>query len=167
MNVTYDCPHCGRATRTEFDEQSSHLTCLHCGGEKAIPTGAVQSAGMTRCVVCPSEELFLRKDFPQHVGVTIVVVGLAASCIPWYFHNWYGTFAILFTTALVDVVLYLVMGDMLQCYRCHAQYRGTPNLGQHEAFSLETHERHRQQQARLPKGPPAAGTLAGKDGQGA
>jgi hypothetical protein len=149
MNITYACPSCERTTRSEFDETSPRLICVQCGAEQAIPAGAVSEDGVSRCLVCPSDELFLRKDFPQRLGVTIVAVGLAASCIPWYFHNWYGTFAILFATALVDVVLYLTMGDMLQCYRCQAQYRGVPGLDSHESFSLETHERHRQQQARL------------------
>jgi hypothetical protein len=149
MHITFACPNCDQTTHAEFDQDTPHLTCLHCGAERKIPANAVTEHSITRCLVCPSEELFLRKNFPQRLGVTIVVVGLAASCIPWYFHNWYGTFAILFATALIDVVLYLVVGDMLQCYRCHAQYRGLPSLEQHEAFSLETHERHRQQKARL------------------
>lgn len=154
MNITYACPQCEQTTRTELDAQSTELTCIHCGSASKIPAGAVTDGGVSRCVVCPSEELFLRKDFPQGLGVTIVVLGLAASCIPWYFHNWYGTFAILFATALIDVVLYVVMGDMLQCYRCQAQYRGVPGLEQYEAFNLETHERHRQQQARLAQAQP-------------
>jgi hypothetical protein len=149
MNINYACPKCERTTHSDFDENTTHLSCTHCGAERAVPSGAVTAGGVSRCLVCPSEELFLRKDFPQRLGVTIVAVGLAASCIPWYFHNWYGAFAILFATALIDVVLYLTMGDMLQCYRCQAQYRGIPGLDQHEAFSLETHERHRQQEARL------------------
>ena len=149
MNVTFACPNCEQTARAEFDERSSALACSHCTEQRKIPNGAVTAEGISRCLVCPSEELYLRKDFPQGLGVSIVVIGLAASCIPWYFHNWYGTFAILFATALIDVVLYVVMGDMLQCYRCHAQYRGAPGPGTHGDFSLETHEKHRQQLARL------------------
>ncbi len=108
----------------------------------------------------------MRKDFPQGLGVTIVTVGLAASCVPWYFHNWYGTFALLFATALLDVVLYLVMGDMLQCYRCHAQYREAPGLDKHEAFRLETHERHRQQRARLANAPMTTEAYVNKGNEG-
>jgi hypothetical protein len=93
MNVAYACPSCGRTTHSEFDENSVDLTCAHCGSQRKIPHGAATREGLSRCLVCPSEELFVRKDFPQQLGVTIVVVGLAASCIPWYFHNWYATFA--------------------------------------------------------------------------
>ena len=61
------------------------------------------------------------------------------------------TFGILFATALIDVVLYLTVGNLLQCYRCQAQYRGVPGLENHEPFDLETHEKHRQQRLGLGK----------------
>jgi hypothetical protein len=102
-----------------------------------------------RCLACGGSELFARKDFSQRLGVTIVVLGLAASCIPWYFHYWYATYAILFGTALLDVVLYFVMGNVLECYRCRAQYRGVEGLDEHGGFRLEVYERYRQQAARL------------------
>jgi hypothetical protein len=59
------------------------------------------------------------------------------------------TFAILFATALVDLVLYIVVGDALLCYRCGAQYRNVEQMEEHSGFNLETHERYRQQAARL------------------
>jgi hypothetical protein len=59
------------------------------------------------------------------------------------------TYGVLFATALIDVVLYLTVGNVLQCYRCHAQYRGLPGLEHHQPFNLETHEKHRQQRIRL------------------
>mgnify|MGYP000497104993 CR=1 FL=1 len=30
--------------------------------------------------------------------------------------------------ALQDLLLYVLMGNVLECYRCHAQYRGLPSL---------------------------------------
>ena len=107
---------------------------------------------LRRCLVCPSTELFVRKDFPQRVGLAIVVAGLAASCVAWAWRELVLTFAILFGTALVDVVLYLVMPDCLSCYRCGARYRGAGVRGSFGGFDLETHEKHRQQTARLRAG---------------
>jgi hypothetical protein len=86
---------------------------------------------------------------PQRLGVAIVVLGLGASCVAWYYYHVFVTFGIMFATAAADFVLYLVMGNVLQCYRCHAQYRGVAGLDEHSPFSLETHERHRQQTARM------------------
>ncbi len=104
---------------------------------------------MNRCLICPSTDLFVRKAFPQRLGVTIVAVGILASCVTWYFAEVVATFAILFATALVDVVLYLIVPDALMCYRCGALYRRTEGTGDHGPFNLETHERHRQQAARM------------------
>ena len=83
------------------------------------------------------------------MGVTIVATGFVLSSIAWYYHMIVATFAILLLTAAIDICLYLFMGEVLECYRCHAQYRGVGNLDSKEAFNLEIHEKHRQQQARL------------------
>ena len=82
------------------------------------------------------------------VVVGIVVAGLAASCVTWAWRELLMTFAILFGTALIDVVLYFCVPDCLTCYRCGARYRGdgSETFG---PFDLETHEKHRQQLARL------------------
>jgi hypothetical protein len=93
--------------------------------------------------------LFVRKDFPQVVGVAVVIFGGIASSIAWYFYRVYLTFGILFAIAAIDVLLYKIVGESLTCYRCHAQYRGVAGLKRHGAFELETHERYRQQTARL------------------
>jgi len=103
-------------------------------------------------VVCPSKELYVRKDFSQKAGVTIVVLGFVLSSIAWYYRQPMLTYGILFATALIDVVLYVTVGNLLQCYRCHAQYRGLEKLDSHEPFNLETHERYRQQELRLRRG---------------
>lgn len=104
---------------------------------------------LRRCLVCPSTELFIRKNFPQRLGVTIVVLGFAASCVTWYLRLPIATFGVLFATAGVDVVLYLLMGDALQCYRCHAHYSGVEDTAAYSPFDLEIHERHRQEKIRL------------------
>jgi len=104
---------------------------------------------LQKCLLCPSTELFIRKDFPQRLGVTIVVIGFAVSSYFWAKHNVIATFAVLLLTALIDVVLYLTMGNVLECYRCHAQYRGLPGFDDYEQFNLESYEKYRQQALRL------------------
>ena len=81
-------------------------------------------------------------NFPSFVGFVV-------SSIFWYYRMPLWTYGVLFATALIDVVLYLTVGNVLQCYRCQAQYRDVPGLETHEPFDLETHEKHRQQAARL------------------
>jgi hypothetical protein len=158
MNLTCNCPRCQQTSRIEFDSSTPELACAKCEHHWSVPAGTVNEDQVSRCLVCGGNELFARKDFSQRLGVTIVVVGLAASCIPWYFHEWYASFAILFGTALIDVVLYVIMGNVLECYRCHAQYRGVAGLDEHGAFKLEVYERYRQQAARLAQNQAEAAT---------
>lgn len=148
MWIEYCCPQCHATCRQDSIESTDILTCQKC---KLIMRIAPQSIGndrLTRCLVCPSAELFVRKNFPQKLGVWIVTAGLAGSCVAWAWHELIATFAILFATALVDVVLYMVVPNCLACYRCQARYGGVESHGTFTGFNLETHERHRQFLAR-------------------
>lgn len=149
MNVEYVCPQCERLSRAEISPDATEFCCALCDRQMPIPPGALGAEKLRRCLVCPSTDLFVRKDFPQRLGVTVVAIGILASCVAWAYHQLIPTFVILFLTALIDVVLYLVVPNALMCYRCGAQYRGAPGLETHSPFNLETHERHRQQKARL------------------
>ena len=149
MRLTYTCPKCNQPIRVELPPGVVDFACSACGQTQSIPPGALDDEGLHRCLVCPGADLYLRKDFPQRLGFWIVVLGLGASCVTWGFYERFLTYTILFATALVDVVLYLFVPNALMCYRCGAQYRGAPGLDSHEPFQLETHERYRQQTARL------------------
>lgn len=150
MNLTFACPDCDHTSRIELTgEEGETLRCPACGRHWQTPPGACDKDHVRRCVVCPSTDLFVRKDFSQRIGVTIVVIGILLSSLAWYLHQVMATYAILFATALIDVVLYVVIGNVLQCYRCQSEYRGLADLDSHEAFNLETHEKHRQQVARM------------------
>ncbi|HUY31644.1 MAG TPA: hypothetical protein VMV69_02615 [Pirellulales bacterium] len=161
MNVTFACPRCTETSRAEVNPGSPGLTCRHCGLALEAPDDAYDEGQLVRCLSCPSSDLFVRKDFPQRLGVAIVVAGFAASCVTWYLYQKEMTFAVLVATALVDVVLYRLVGDSLVCYRCGAQYRQLPGLEGRAGFDLATHERHRQQAARLAQRKSTAGDAAG------
>lgn len=149
MNVTYSCPGCGQAARAGLSPADATLVCLACQRQIALPADAFDGQQLRRCVICPSTDLFVRKDFPQRLGVAIVAVGIVGSSIAWGYTYTIATFAILLATALVDVVLYLIVPDALMCYRCGAQYRAAEGMARHGPFNLETHERYRQQAARM------------------
>ena len=166
MRITFACPACSATATLDRVEERSALDCPRCGAALPVPPGALEwrsadgagQARLRRCLVCPSAELFARKDFPQRIGVGIVVAGFAASCVTWGMRMLVPTFAILFATALVDVLLYLLMPECLVCYRCGARYRGDGVCDEAGGFDLETHERHRQGAARARQ--LAAGGLA-------
>ncbi len=149
MNVTFSCPACHVGARVDVEPGVASLECPHCHQTILVPPGSFEGDALCRCLVCPSTDLFVRKDFPQRLGVGIVAVGIVASSVAWGYSLLIATFAILFATALIDVVLYLIVPDALMCYRCGAQYRMAAGTARHGAFNLETHERHRQLTARM------------------
>ncbi|NQW48947.1 MAG: hypothetical protein HQ464_14400 [Planctomycetes bacterium] len=157
MRITHNCPACHATVTIDRVESLTAIECPACRATLPIPpealTGDPQQPRLLRCLICPSTELFVRKDFPQRIGVAIVVAGLAASCVAWANRELFATFGILFGTALLDVVLFFIMPDCLSCYRCNARYRGdgltsSPATSQFGGFDLETHEKHRQLAAR-------------------
>jgi DNA-directed RNA polymerase subunit RPC12/RpoP len=153
LNITYFCPSCDRLAHREFDSSTQEIACPECGGRVTVPADAVEGSQLRKCLVCPSTDLYVRKDFPQRLGVAIVVVGVVGSSIAWYYANLPWTFGILFATALADFLLYALVGNALMCYRCNAIYRGVAEMESHGDFDLETHERFRQLAARLDSRP--------------
>ncbi len=149
MNVTFGCPHCEQPARLDVPDATQAIACPHCHAKLRFPPGAWSSGRLTRCVVCPSTDLFLRKDFPQSLGVAVVALGIVSSTIAYYFGHIYLTYGLLFACAAIDFVLYYVVGQALVCYRCQTHYRMLAGLDGHAPFNLETHERYRQEAARL------------------
>jgi hypothetical protein len=156
MNVTFACPHCDQTAQARIAPDASGVSCTHCHTMLPTPAGAWDGQELTRCLICGGRDLFVRKDFPHRLGLAIVVGGFTLSCVTWYFYWMYLTFAVLFATALADMLLFFVVGDSLTCYRCRAEYRQLPSMTEHGPFSLETHERYRQQAARLAGSVPVA-----------
>jgi len=155
MNVTFSCSHCQRATREQCAPDQQHVTCRHCDQDQPIRRSALvhddeqSQSCLSGCLVCHSDELFIRKDFSQRLGLLIIISGFVASSIAWYFYLTNLSYGILLATALVDVLLYQLVGNLLQCYRCHSEYRGISMITGQEGFDLVIHERYRQQEARL------------------
>ena len=153
MNFLFACPKCDKTAMAVVEAATESYRCMHCDQEFFIPRKALtedpEGVGIQQCVVCPSSEFYVRKDFSQRLGVTIIVLGIIFSTITWSQHMIVATFAIFFGSALLDLFLYMAVGNMLQCYRCQAQYRDVAGLNEHSPFSLETHEKYRQEAARL------------------
>jgi len=149
MNVSYHCPQCQHAVRVDLSPEDAEWACPACRQIVRLPDDAFAAGQLRRCVACPSQDLFLRKDFPQRLGVSIVAIGIVGSSVAWAYSRPVLTLGVLMATALVDVVLYWLVPNALMCYRCDAVYRWAPGMERFGPFELETHERHRQQIARL------------------
>ncbi len=77
------------------------------------------------------------------------MTGFITSSIAWYYYWIWTSLGILLASAAVDLIMYSIVGNLLQCYRCHAGYRGVPGLDTGDHFNLETHERYRQEKIRI------------------
>jgi len=100
---------------------------------------------LTNCPRCGCREFFVRKDFPQKLGMSIVVVAgvtflvLAASRQLFYL----GALVLLAAVG-VDVVLYTLVPKMTVCYRCRTEFRGVPLNPEHGGYDLAVGEKYRQ-----------------------
>lgn len=149
MHVTFDCPACLRSARSEVADHADRLCCEQCGWTRPLCREDVRDAAPTHCLLCGCEDLWRQKDFPQQLGLLMVGMGIVLSTIAWAYHQPLIAIGILMAFAAIDMVLYVVMPDVLVCYRCHARYRRATIGDDHPRFNLELNERYRQETPRL------------------
>jgi hypothetical protein len=95
------------------------------------------------CPTCGCRDLFIRKDFPQKLGLTLVVVAALTFLVlaAWRHTFWLGAL-VLIAAAIVDAILYALVPRTTVCYRCRAEFRGPINPN-HGGFDLATGEKYR------------------------
>ena len=144
MKATFACPSCDQPDAVAVD-QPSDWQCHACdhrlrlnAAELALPT----------CAVCGNHELYKKKDFPHWLGMTILVTALILSTLTYYWYEKWWSWSFLIGSALIDGVMYLMVGDVLVCYRCEAHYRGFTTRDAHQPFEIAIGERYRQEKIR-------------------
>jgi hypothetical protein len=99
---------------------------------------------LEECPKCGCRDLFVRKDFPQKLGLGFVIVAAIAFIILAASRtNFYLGAMILCTAALIDVVLYTFVKRITVCYKCRAEFRDVPLNPKHEGFELAVGEKYR------------------------
>ncbi len=156
MELTYSCRKCGAIDRVASIENASTLTCPGCGETRPVHTAAFQENGLHACAACGTEDLYIQKDFPQGLGIAIVVVGFIISSVFWYYERPLWTYAILLSSALLDMVLFYRVPNVTICYRCLAQHRGVganpadaSGAPLYKPFDLAIGERYRHERLRI------------------
>jgi hypothetical protein len=150
MELTFECPNCRSVGTVAPIETARAAECPGCRCERAIRSDAVADGTLRSCCWCGTEDLYIQKDFPQGLGLAIVVVGFAISTVFWYYEMPIPAYLVLLASALVDMVLFAKVPDVTICYRCLGQYRGAganPG-GRFQAFDLAIGERYRQERLR-------------------
>lgn len=149
MQITYACPACQSSNRTAVTGRVDSIGCEHCSWTRSVDGADAGAAGPERCLVCGCDDLWRQKDFPPALGLTLVALGALLSTLAWLWYYPVAAIGILMAFALVDLVLFALMPDVLVCYRCGGRYRRTAIREDHPRFSLELAERYRQEERRL------------------
>ncbi|MEA2630536.1 MAG: hypothetical protein QOE66_755 [Chloroflexota bacterium] len=150
MELTFECPICHAVGSVSPVEATPTASCAGCKQPRALRREAFEDGGLRSCAWCGTEDLYLQKDFPQGLGLAIVVLGFAISTVFWYYEMPIPAYLVLLASALLDMVLYYRVPDVTICYRCLGQYRGAganPG-GRFLAFDLAIGERYRQERLR-------------------
>lgn len=149
MQLQFACPLCGRQHYVTDVGRCPRLECEACGWSRAVAEDALEQDNPRRCVVCGCNDLWRQKDFPPGLGLMLVATGAVLSTIAWAYFRPLWAIGILMAFALADLALFVLMPDVLVCYRCRSRHRPEHIAERFEQFSLETAERYRQQQRRL------------------
>ncbi len=146
MLIRFHCPTDKCVAIIEYEPLETcgeTMECPRCHVQHPITiTESVRDRQMVdACVVCGCREFFIRKDFPQMLGLAVVVVfGVAA--IYFFSKSVIVAWGILAAAVVVDLVIYYFTKTVTTCYNCRADYRKyTPNPD-HEGFDLATSEKY-------------------------
>lgn len=122
-------------------------TCPSCSAADAVGPALDESGQLLRCACCGSPDLYRQKDFPQWLGMAFLAVACGLFFLFAIRYEYAIAWTILLGSAALDGLVYLVVGDVVVCYRCGAKHRGIP-AKTYSPFELATAERYRQERLR-------------------
>jgi hypothetical protein len=150
MELTFSCPDCGRVGHKRALSDGLPAICRRCGKARPLHPEAIVESRLQSCPWCLTLDLYLQKDFPQGLGLFIVLAGFAISTVFWYYEMPIPAYLVLLASILLDMTLYYTVPDVTICYRCLCQVRGdgaNPE-GRFRPFDLAIGERYRQERIR-------------------
>ena len=149
MQLVFQCPKCDRANYVDVTSEQRNVDCSECDWQREVATADITDDRPERCLSCGNADLWRQKDFPQGLGLLLVVTGATLATIAWASFEPLYAFGTLLAFAALDLLLFVFMRDVLVCYRCRARHRKA-NLGEdYPRFDLELAERYRQEEIRL------------------
>ena len=103
-----------------------------------------EEGGLTGCINCGHPELFTVKRFPRNLGIGIVAFAAVISTILFVAAlPPLVTFIPLVVAALLDLVMYRLAPEEVNCYVCGAVHRGFRETPRHPGFDRTIAERLR------------------------
>jgi len=107
-----------------------------------VDRSILEEGVVRKCIACGHDTLYIQKDFNRTLGLAIVVAGSLGSL--FFFSRGEPLYAILALVAMavIDLVIYSVVGEVTVCYACHTIYRGFNKNPEHETFDLKNLEKY-------------------------
>jgi hypothetical protein len=147
MKLVFICPKCQSPNNRRIPDENggTQVSCHGCDWQRTLAAEDIADENPKSCLACGNEDLWCQKDFPQALGLMLVVIGGALSTWAWACYEPVIAIGILMFFALGDLALFLFMKDVLVCYRCRARHRQAKMDQDHPRFNLELAERYRQE----------------------
>ncbi len=145
MKIVFHCPGCETTQRTDFNEEADTVQCHGCDWSRPVASTSVEEGTPTCCLVCGCGDLWRQKDFPVSLGIAMVALGATLSTIAFWYVYPMVAIGILMGFALIDLLLFSFMGDILVCYRCSARHSGQELSNSKFDFDHERAEKYRQE----------------------
>lgn len=98
---------------------------------------------LLKCPVCACRQLFRRRDFPQGLGLTMVIVAGFLSVVLFAFRHVTAAIVVLALAVLIDGVIWFFTGECVVCYRCRSEFRGEEISPEVESWEIEIGEKYR------------------------
>lgn len=133
--IALACSSCYRWDERRLAELPVEHECRRCGRRQSLSVeGRLTEAGAVKmCLACGCGHLYVEKDFNATLGCLIIVTTAALFLI---FSTYQAALLFLLGAALVDFVVYILVGKRAICYRCLAEYRGFPMHPEHGPYEL-------------------------------
>ncbi|HVJ87326.1 MAG TPA: hypothetical protein VM452_16835 [Caulifigura sp.] len=146
MRLAFHCPACSRTVATSATPESTSINCP-CGWQRPVSSSAWNADNPRECLACGNSDLWRQKDFPQRMGLIIIAVQVVLTTMFWSWHRPVWTYTTLILFAVLDMIMFAVLPDVLVCYRCRARHGASGGVDR-TTFDLETAERYRQERLR-------------------
>lgn len=102
------------------------------------------SPPLSACPDCGCRDLFVRKRFPQKIGLGLVIAAAVAFLIlAARRETFFIGVAVLIGVVVLDLILYPFFGQTTECYRCRRNFPNAAINPAHHAFDLATAEKYR------------------------
>ena len=105
---------------------------------------SANSVPLAACPDCGCRDLFVRKRFPQKVGLGLVIgAALTFLILAARRETFFIGVAVLIGVVILDLILYPFFGQTTECYRCRKNFPNAAINPEHEGFDLATAEKYR------------------------